>query len=80
MMTVEEMKNVDIRTVDPETLVDVREIEIDEGLPTVLQSSIRMVIIIPVCTRARSFRVLGRETGTAFRGRGSCLFLFPEFV
>ena len=32
-MTVEEMKNVDIRTVDPETLVDVREIEIDEGLP-----------------------------------------------
>ena len=33
MMTVEEMKNVDIRTVDPETLVDVREIEIDEGLP-----------------------------------------------
>lgn len=46
----------------------------------VLQSSIRMIIIIPVCTRARSFRVLGRETGTAFRGRGSCLFLFPEFV
>ena len=32
-MTVEEMKNVDIRTVDPETLVDVTKIEIDESLP-----------------------------------------------
>lgn len=31
-MTVEEMKAVDIRTVDPETLVDVTTITIDEGL------------------------------------------------
>lgn len=33
MMTLEEMKAVDIRTVDPETLVDVTEIHIDESLP-----------------------------------------------
>ena len=32
-MTVEEMKNIDIRTVDPETLVDVTTIQIDESLP-----------------------------------------------
>ncbi len=32
-MTVEEMKNVDIRTVDPETLVDVTKIQIDDSLP-----------------------------------------------
>ena len=31
-MTVEEMKAVDIRTVDPETLVDVTTIIIDENL------------------------------------------------
>ncbi|MBP3805665.1 MAG: hypothetical protein J6I76_17560 [Oribacterium sp.] len=31
-MTVEEMKNVDIRTVDPETLVDVTKIKIDDNL------------------------------------------------
>ena len=31
-MTIEEMKNIDIRTVDPETLVDVTKIEIDESL------------------------------------------------
>ena len=31
-MTIEEMKAVDIRTVDPETLVDVTTIKIDEGL------------------------------------------------
>ena len=31
-MTIEEMKNVDVRTVDPETLVDVTKIEIDENL------------------------------------------------
>ena len=31
-MTVEEMKNIDIRTVDPETLVDVIKIQIDESL------------------------------------------------
>ena len=33
MMTIEEMKNIDIRTVDPETLVDVTTIEIVETLP-----------------------------------------------
>ncbi len=32
-MTLEEMKNVDVRTVDPETLVDIRDIKIDENLP-----------------------------------------------
>ena len=32
-MTLEEMKNVDIRTVDPETLVDITTITIDENLP-----------------------------------------------
>lgn len=31
-MTIEEMKAVDVRTVDPETLVDVTKIEIDESL------------------------------------------------
>lgn len=32
IMKLEEMKAVDIRTVDPETLVDVTTIKIDEGL------------------------------------------------
>ena len=32
-MTFEEMRNVDIRTVDPDTLVDVTKITIDESLP-----------------------------------------------
>ena len=32
-MTVEEMKNIDIRTVDPETLVDIRDVVIDDDLP-----------------------------------------------
>ena len=32
-MTLEEMKNVDVRTVDPDTLVDVTKITIDESLP-----------------------------------------------
>lgn len=32
-MTLEEMKAVDVRTVDPETLVDVTKIEIDTSLP-----------------------------------------------
>ncbi|MBP3238912.1 MAG: hypothetical protein J6M24_07555 [Lachnospiraceae bacterium] len=27
------MKNVDVRTVDPDTLVDIRDIKIDENLP-----------------------------------------------
>ena len=31
-MTIEEMKAVDVRTVDPETLVDVTQIVIPEGL------------------------------------------------
>lgn len=31
-MTIEEMKAVDVRTVDPETLVDVTKIKIDENL------------------------------------------------
>ena len=31
-MTLEEMKAVDVRTLDPETLVDVTKIKIDEGL------------------------------------------------
>ena len=31
-MTIEEMKAVDVRTVDPETLVDVTQIKIDESL------------------------------------------------
>ncbi len=31
-MTIEEMKAVDVRTVDPETLVDVTKIVIPEGL------------------------------------------------
>jgi len=31
-MTLEEMKAVDVRTVDPETLVDVTTIKIDENL------------------------------------------------
>ena len=32
-MTVEEMKNIDIRTVDPATLVDIRDVVIDDDLP-----------------------------------------------
>ncbi len=31
-MTIEEMKKIDIRTVDPETLVDVTKIEINDTL------------------------------------------------
>ena len=33
MMTLEEMKAVDIRTVDPETLMDIRDVHIDRTLP-----------------------------------------------
>lgn len=33
MSIVEEMKNVDVRTVDPDTLVDITTIKIDENLP-----------------------------------------------
>ena len=33
MMTLEEMKAVDIRIVDPETLVDIRDVHIDRTLP-----------------------------------------------
>lgn len=32
-MSIEEMRDVDIRTVDPETLVDVTKIVVDAGLP-----------------------------------------------
>ena len=32
-MTLEQMKNVDIRTVDPDTVVDARDINIDTNLP-----------------------------------------------
>ena len=32
-MSIEEMKSIDIRTVDQETLVDINTIEIDEDLP-----------------------------------------------
>ena len=32
-MTIEEMKAVDIRTVDPESLVDATQIQVDENLP-----------------------------------------------
>ena len=32
-MTVEEMKNIDIRTVDPATLVDIRDVVINDDLP-----------------------------------------------
>ncbi len=31
--TLEMMKNVDIRTVDPETLRDIRDVHVDAGLP-----------------------------------------------
>ncbi len=31
-MSIDEMKNIDVRTVDPETLVDVTQIQIDESL------------------------------------------------
>ena len=33
MMTDEEMKAVDIRTVDKDTLVDIRDVKIDRSLP-----------------------------------------------
>ena len=32
-MTIEEMQDIDIKTVDPETLVDVTTVEIDQSLP-----------------------------------------------
>ena len=32
-MTIEEMKNIDVRTVDPDTLVDISDVEVDETLP-----------------------------------------------
>ncbi len=32
-MTLEEMRAVDIRTVDPDTLVDIRDVHIDRTLP-----------------------------------------------
>ena len=31
-MSIEDMKNVDVRTVDPATLVDITEIKIDESM------------------------------------------------
>ena len=33
VMTLEEMKAVDVRTVDPDTLVDIRDVHIDRSLP-----------------------------------------------
>ena len=33
MSALDEMSRVDIRTVDPDTLVDIREVEIDHELP-----------------------------------------------
>ena len=32
-MDLQELKQVDVRTVDPDTLVDIKEIEIDRTLP-----------------------------------------------
>lgn len=32
-MTLEEMKNMDIKTVDPQTLVDINDVRIDSQLP-----------------------------------------------
>lgn len=32
-MTIDDMKAIDVRTVDPETLVDIRDVEIDQSLP-----------------------------------------------
>lgn len=32
-MTLEEMKAVDVRSVDPDTLVDIRDVKIDQSLP-----------------------------------------------
>lgn len=32
-MTIEEMKSIDVRTVDPDTLVDISDVEVDESLP-----------------------------------------------
>lgn len=32
-MDLEQMKQVDVRTVDPETLVDINDVKIDETLP-----------------------------------------------
>ena len=32
MMSIEEMQNIDVRTVDPETLVDIRTVKIDQSL------------------------------------------------
>lgn len=32
-MTLEEMKEIDIRTVDPESLVDIRTVAVDPALP-----------------------------------------------
>ena len=51
-MTVEEMKAVDIRTVDPETLVDIRDVVIDQDLPKEerIQSFVRQ-IRNPYCFR-----------------------------
>ena len=32
MMGIEDMQNIDVRTVDPETLVDIRTVKIDQSL------------------------------------------------
>ena len=51
-MTVEEMKAVDIRTVDRETLVDIRDVKIDRSLP--LEERVRSFveqIKNPYCVR-----------------------------
>ena len=32
MMSIEEMQNIDVRTVDPDTLVDIRTVKIDQSL------------------------------------------------
>lgn len=52
-MTIEEMKAVDIQTVDPDTLVDITQISIDENLPKEqrIREYIRQVKI-PIVTKS----------------------------
>lgn len=77
MSIVEEMKNIDIRTVDPETLVDIRMVEIDDSLPKEerLASFIRQ-IKNPYCFRVGNVVVKNvySSDGVSLRDR------FEQFV
>ncbi len=62
----EEMRNVDIRTVDPDTLVDIKDVVIDKDLPPTerVRDFIRQVKN-PYCYKSHGMIVKIRFSGTA---------------